>query len=67
MRVVKGNILEIKVRTRNRNKWFDVLIDEGEGNTPFLFKADIGGVRRHAEDRNITIQELIGTPIVLEV
>ena len=67
MRVVKGTILEIKTRTRKGNKWLDVTIDEGDGGTPFLYRADIGGVRRYAEANNLTIQELVGTPIILEV
>lgn len=67
MRVVKGTILEIKTRTQKGNKWLDVTIDEGDGGTPFLYRADIGGVRRYAEANNLTIQELVGTPIVLEV
>ncbi|MBN8222974.1 MAG: hypothetical protein J0L53_18815 [Spirochaetes bacterium] len=65
---ISGNILEIKTRNRKGHKWLDVMIDiDAKGETEYLFKAEVGSVRRYAEERGLAIKELIGTAITIEV
>lgn len=68
MKTVSGKITAIKARCRKGNKWLEVAIDvDAKGESEYLYKADVGSVRRLAEAQNITIQDLVGTEITVDL
>lgn len=68
MKTISGKITAIETRVRNGRKWFEVSIDvDGHGGTDFIYKADVGSVRRYAEERGENIQDLVGHEITVEI
>lgn len=65
---VSGKITGIKTRVRNGHKWLEVIIDiDAKGENVYLYKADVGSVRRYAEQRGVNVQDLVGAEITVEI